>query len=176
MRPATVLNAPKCGSGAHRPTCVWQNLLPKETLDEAYSNLPAPSSTVNEMLALAGLGSWHMPSGDTSHSTNTHPTALPRFGTRPSPQPQAASTQPQAPTNGLLMHGGTLTSPSPEVREVRMGFTSGDTEAGGLSPSQLNHILGQCTDLNILQLTLAQVSTASSENRASHPREHPGIP
>ena len=56
MGPSTVLNAPKYGSGAHRPTHIWQNLLPKETLDEAYSNLPAPSRTVYDMLALAGLG------------------------------------------------------------------------------------------------------------------------
>jgi hypothetical protein len=174
MGPATVLKAPNCGSGAHRPTRVWQSLLPKETLDEAYSNLPVPSSTVNDMLALAGLGSRQMPPGDTSHSTTTHPTALPRFGTRPSPQPRA--TSPHATTNGLLVHGGTLTSPSPEVREVLLGFTNGDTEAGELSPSQRIHILGQCTDLHILHWTLAQASTASSENRDSHPREHPGIP
>ena len=57
MGPPTVLNAPKCGTEAHRPTRIWQNLLPKEALDEAYSNLPIPSRTVNDMLALAGLGS-----------------------------------------------------------------------------------------------------------------------
>ena len=126
------------------------------------------------MLTLAGLGSWQMPPGDTSHSTNTYLTALSRFGTRPRSQLQA--TSPHTPSNGLLMHGETLTSPSSEVREVLMGFTSGDTEAEGLSPSQRIHILGQCTDLNILQWTLTKVSTASPENCASHPREHPGIP
>jgi hypothetical protein len=114
--PATVLNAPKCGSGAHRPTRIWQKLLPMETLDEAYSNLPVPSRTANDMLALAGLGSWHMPTGDTSNSTNTHPTSLPRFGTRLKPPTHA--TSPHAPRNGLLMQGGTLAPPSPEVREV----------------------------------------------------------
>jgi len=35
MGPSTVLNAPKCRSGAHRPIRIWQNLLPKEELDEA---------------------------------------------------------------------------------------------------------------------------------------------
>ena len=122
--------------------------LPKETLDEAYSNLPVSSRTVNDMLNLAGLGSWHMPPGDTSNSTNTPPSPLPRFGTRPKPQSRAASLY--ALTFGLLMQGGTLTSPSPEVKEVLMGFTGGDTEAGGLSPGQRIHILGQCTDLNLL--------------------------
>ena len=43
MGPPTVLNVPKCGLGSHRPTRIWQNLLPKEALDEAYSNLPVPS-------------------------------------------------------------------------------------------------------------------------------------
>jgi hypothetical protein len=61
MGPSTVLNAPKCGSGGHHPTHIWQNLLPKETLDEAYSYRPIPTRTANDMLALAGLGSWHMP-------------------------------------------------------------------------------------------------------------------
>ena len=121
MGPSTVLNDPKCGSGAHRPTRIWQNLLPKETLDEASSNLPVQSRTVDDMLALAGLGSWHMPPGDTSYSINKHPSALPRFGTRPKPQPHATSLH--ASTDGLLMQGGTITSPSPEVREVLMGFT-----------------------------------------------------
>ena len=48
------------------------------------------------------------------------------------------------------MKDGTLTSPSSEDREILMGFTIGDTEAEGLSPGQRIHILGQCTDLNLL--------------------------
>jgi hypothetical protein len=43
-----------------------------------------------------------------------------------------------------------LTSPSPEVREVLMGFTSGETEAAGLAPEHRINILGQCTDLNLV--------------------------
>ncbi len=49
MRPSTVLNAPKCGSRAHRPTHLWQNLLPKEELNEVYSNMFDPPHTVNDM-------------------------------------------------------------------------------------------------------------------------------
>ena len=146
--PASVLNAPKCSSGAHRPTRIWQNLLPKEALEEAYSNLPVPSNTVDAMLTPAGLGSWQLPHGDTSHSPTTYPIALPHFGTRPSPHPQGTTYR--APSNGLLLHEGTLTSSSPEVREALMGFTCGDTKAGGLSPNQRIHIFGQCTYLNIL--------------------------
>ena len=59
--PSTVINAPKCGSGAHRLTHLWQNLLPKEELAEAYSNLNDPPHTANEILDLAGLGSSQMP-------------------------------------------------------------------------------------------------------------------
>ena len=61
MGPSTVLNALKCGSGAHRPTRIWQNLLPKEELDEAYSNLSDPPHTINDILEHAGLDSWRMP-------------------------------------------------------------------------------------------------------------------
>ena len=42
MGSSTVLKALKCGSGAHCPTRIWQNLLPKEELDEAYSNMHDP--------------------------------------------------------------------------------------------------------------------------------------
>jgi hypothetical protein len=174
MGPSTVLNALKCGSGAHRPTRIWQNFLPLETLDEAYSNLPVLSRTVNDMLTLAGLGSWHMPPRDNLSSIITHPSALPRFGTRPKLQPRAASIH--ASTNGLLIRGGILTSPSPDVREVLMGFTNGDTAAEGLSPGLRIHILGQCTDFNILQWTLAQAIASSLEDGTSHLREHPGRP
>ncbi len=57
MGPSTVLNAPNCGSGAHRPIHLWQNLLPLEELEEAYSMVNAPPHTVNEIMDLAGLGS-----------------------------------------------------------------------------------------------------------------------
>jgi hypothetical protein len=134
MGPSTVLNDLKCGSGAHRPTRISQNLLPKEMMYEAYSNLPAPPRTVNDMVDLAGLGSWHMPQGEASASTTNPLSTLPRFGTRSKHQPQ--TTSPHATTSGLLMKNGALKSPSPEVREILMRFTSGDTEAEGLSPGQ----------------------------------------
>jgi hypothetical protein len=89
MGPSTVLNAHKCGSGAHRPTHFWQNLLPKEELEEAYSNTTGPPHTVNEMLDHAGLSSWKRPLGDTTNSTANPPTILPRFRTGPTPPPRA---------------------------------------------------------------------------------------
>jgi len=74
------------------------------------------------------------------------------------------------------MKNGILVSSSLEVREILMGFNKGDTEAEGLSPGQRNHILGQCTDLNLLQWTLALASTTSLGRCTSHPREHPESP
>jgi len=73
MGPSTFLNAPKCGSGAHHPTRLWQNLLPTEELEEAYATLNDLPHTVNELLDLAGFDSWHMPPGDTTKSTATPP-------------------------------------------------------------------------------------------------------
>jgi hypothetical protein len=59
----------------------------------------------------------------------------------------------------------------------RTGVThSSFYKAEGLSPDQRIHILGQCAYLNILQWTLAQAPTSSSENSAPHTREHPGKP
>jgi hypothetical protein len=74
------------------------------------------------------------------------------------------------------MKDGTLTSPSPEVREILMGFTSGETEAAGLTPEQRIHILGQCTDLNLLHWTNALANSTSLGHHTPHPREHPDSP
>ena len=109
MGPSTVLNAPKCGSGAHRPTQIWQNLLPKATLDEAYANLTDPRLTIDDILEVAGLGKWQTPPRDASSTTGTPHTALPRFGTRPTPPPRDGTSA--APTTGLLLKDGALTSP-----------------------------------------------------------------
>ena len=57
--------------------------------------------------------------------------ALPRFGTRTAPNPTAAHGS--HPPPGLFYKEWTLITPSPEVREARMGFTSGDTIAQGLT-------------------------------------------
>jgi hypothetical protein len=45
-----------------------------------------------------------------------------------------------------------------------MGFTSGDTDATGLSPAQRTHILGMCTDLNILHWTIAQITNPGHQH------------
>ena len=87
MGASTVLIASKCGSGAHRPIRIWQNLLPKEELDQAYSNMHDPPHMVNDIVELAGLGSWHMPAGDTTNPTANPPRALPRLRTRPTTPP-----------------------------------------------------------------------------------------
>ena len=54
-----------------------------------------------------------------------------------------------------------------------MGFTCGDTEATGLTPTQRIHILGQCTDLNMLEWTIALASSTSQGGHAPRQREHP---
>ena len=154
MGPSTVLNTSKCGSGAHRPTNIWQNLIPNEELEEAYFQLSGLQRPINDILDHAGLNCWRLPlPPNTVTSTLALPMALPRFSTRP-PLIQAAHTQ--SSTTGLLWKDGTLTPPSPEVRETLMGFTKGDTNAPGLSPAQRIHILGMCTGLNILHWTMVQ--------------------
>jgi hypothetical protein len=55
MGPSTILNAPKCGSWAHRPTHIWQNLLPREKLEAAYLQLSGLQRPINDILDQAGL-------------------------------------------------------------------------------------------------------------------------
>ena len=57
-----------------------------------------------------------------------------------------------------------------------MGFTIGDTETAGLTPKQRIHILGHCTDLNLLHATIALASSTSWGNQSPRRREYPGIP
>jgi hypothetical protein len=80
----------------------------------------------------------------------------------------------QSSTTRLLVKDGTLRSPSPEVRETLMGFTYGDTEATGLTPAQRIHILGQCTNLNMLHWAIALASSTSRGHHTPRPRDHPG--
>jgi hypothetical protein len=82
----------------------------------------------------------------------------------------------QSSTSGVLLKDGTLTSPSPEIREILMGFTSGDTEAARLTPEQRIRLLGQCTDLNLVQWTFALVNSTSQGHQPPQQREHPDIP
>ncbi len=57
-----------------------------------------------------------------------------------------------------------------------MELNSGDTEAAGITPEQCIHILGQCTDLNLLPWIDAIASSISQGHHTPHPREHPGRP
>jgi len=57
-----------------------------------------------------------------------------------------------------------------------MGFAGGDTEATGLISAQRNHILGQCTDLNLLHWTISMANYTSRGHHAPRPREHPKRP
>ena len=52
------LDAPPCGSGAHRETLFWQNLAPVRPIQEAFDALPTPTCTINDRLSRAGLGAW----------------------------------------------------------------------------------------------------------------------
>jgi hypothetical protein len=100
-----------------------------------------------------------MPPRDTTNSNASSSTILPRFRIRPTPVPREDSGQ--SSTTGLLLKDGILKPPSPEVREVLMGFTRGDTEATGFTPEQRIHILGQCRDLNLLHWVVTLASSTS---------------
>jgi ribonuclease HI len=69
---------------------------------------------------------------------------------------------------------GILRSPSPEVREILMDFTGGDTGATELTPEQRVYILGQCTNLNMLHWAVSLASSTSPGHQTPRPREHPG--
>ena len=49
------LDAPPCGSGAHRETLFWQNLATVQHVQEAFSALPTPTLSINDRLSEAGI-------------------------------------------------------------------------------------------------------------------------
>ena len=155
----TWLNAPACGSHAHRAAIFWQNLLSTDALSQAYHRLPSgPTTSINQLLALHNIEGWR--TQELIQGRNWHPDdcinkagrdqrVLPKFvcfvgshkfrktGNRP----------------GLgMMHylDQPLQEPPPEVREVAMGFGLHSTAAPGLNPAQRHHLLGQCIDRNLL--------------------------
>ena len=86
MGPSSVLNASKCGSGAHRPTHIWQNFFPRPELEAAYKSLPNSPITLDAIMKTAGPEEWRAPRpADTIVPEQTR-IMLPRFGTR-SPTP-----------------------------------------------------------------------------------------
>ena len=128
--PSKVLNEPKCGSGAHIPTHVCKNFIPNSALESANRVLLSPS-TVDIVLSASGLEGCRTSRLDTPEETTTPPATLPRFGTRTAPKcTKASGSRPQP---GLIYNQGTLTTPSPDVREAITGFTPGDTAALGLT-------------------------------------------
>ena len=142
---------------AHRPTHLWQNFETNSTLENAYTSLSNSPRTVDEILAKNGLEEWSTPDTTVRDMPIRTHTTLPRFGTRSATRP--STNHGGSPPTGLLFKDGTLTSPSPEVRETLMVFTTGDTAAPGLTIDHRNHMLGQYTDLNILSWALAIISS-----------------
>jgi hypothetical protein len=54
----TLLDAPKCGSGAYRNTRIWQNLMSHDALMKEHARLLPPTRPVDAALTRAGLSRW----------------------------------------------------------------------------------------------------------------------
>ena len=50
---------------------------------------------------------------------------------------------------GLLLHNNTYQEPSPEIKDLAMGYPRGSTSATGITTSIRHKILGACLDFNI---------------------------
>ncbi len=83
-----ITDAIKYESGAHRPTCKWENLLPTMEVEEAHPCLPDPKVAITEILAPVGLNDWKEPSSPAlPPGKEAHITALPQFGSRQDSSP-----------------------------------------------------------------------------------------
>ena len=76
------------------------------------------------------------------------------------------------PGPGLLMHQGSLQEPTPEIKELAMGYKKGTTTTEGLMASRRHKLLGACLDHDIfvwLQKSCRDHQTADSAHRGSAP-------
>ena len=132
----TLLDAPKCGSGAYRNTRTWQNLLPQDTLAAEHARLQPSARPVEAALETIGLSKWSThPSPQLEDSHRAQPTTfrgpLPYMGSNPDTAPFRVDNE--IPGKEIIYTMDTPSTPSAEVREVLMGFHAGDTAAHGLS-------------------------------------------
>ena len=81
------LDAPPCGSGAHRETLFWQNLAPTGHIQDAFNALPVPERCINDRLSEAGMSAWR------SQPKNSHPP--PSYIREEEPPPTPSHRPPQ---------------------------------------------------------------------------------
>ena len=154
--PVLWLDAPPCGSGAHRETLFWLNLAPTRRIQDAFNALPVPERCINDRLSEARMTTWrsqprnsHPPQptfGKKSHRLPPH-IALPKFVCYKGSH--AFRIKRGIPGQGMLYHDDTLCEPDSKIRELLLGFVPGDIATPELSEAQRHHLLGQCIDINL---------------------------
>ena len=129
----TLLDAPKCGSGAYRNTRIWHNLMPHDALMKELARLLPPTRPVDAALMRAGLSRWStlptLGAGDQPQPQHTPPPRdpLPYLGTHPNTAPFRVHQGILG--RGMLYVADNPSTPPAEVIEALMGFHIGDTAA-----------------------------------------------
>ena len=77
------------------------------------------------------------------------------------------------PGPGLLMHQGSLQEPSPEIKELAMGYKKGTIAAEGLVASLRHKLLGACLDHNISTWLLKACKDHQLSDSALHSSASP---
>ena len=72
------------------------------------------------------------------------------------------------PGPGLLMHQGSLQEPSPEIKELAMGYKKGAIAVEGLLASLRHKLLGACMDHNISVWLLKAYKNYPPNDNAHH--------
>ena len=78
-------------------------------------------------------------------------------------------TEDGKPGRGLLLHDNAYQEPSPEMKELAMGYPRGSTSAIGITTSMRHKILGACLYFNILSWIIgASLKLQNSTVHAAH--------
>ena len=70
---------------------------------------------------------------------------------------------------GFLIHNNEFQEPSPEIKELSMGYDAGSTSIEGISTATRHKILGACMDLNVSRwLIQSSLNSTSQHSSARH--------
>ena len=156
-----IVEAHRLGSSSLRRTSMWTNSAPDPFLTQHHKDNQQPGDKIPQFLINQGFHDWKY-----VDSTSDY---FPKFMSRYGSWAYSFTTDGKA-GPGLLIHNNEFQEPSPEIKEVSMGYDAGSTSIEGISTAIRHKILGACMDLYVSRWLVQ--SSLSFANRHSSARGH----
>ena len=155
-----IVEAQLLGSSALRKTTIWTNATDNTNLMANYRTSQINGKKVPEFLIRSGFVDW-VP---TPSTLDYFPKFMSRFGSW-----AYSFTADGGPGPGMLLHNDVLQEPSPDIKEMAMGYPRGSTAAGGVNPSMRHKVMGACMDHNIARWLLPAARQPDKHHTSERP-------